>query len=80
MGFEIGPDEIANRFGFHPATDETRDKHVHVREAFIDLANDLTLLLPESREKSLAFTALQEAAMWSNASIACNLAPLKRGE
>jgi len=73
-------DEIANRFGFHPATDETREMHSHVRESFIDLANELNSFLPESREKSLFLTALQEAAMWANASIACNLAPLKLGE
>lgn len=80
MGFNIDSAEVNNRFGFHPATEETRPKHAQVRESFIDFVNELNGILPESREKSLAFTALQEAAMWSNAAIACNLAPLKLGE
>lgn len=78
--YTVDGDEIENRFGFHPATDETREKHLEIREAFIELGKLLVELLPESREKSLAFTALQEASMWSNAAVACNLAPLKLGE
>lgn len=73
--FSIEGEEIKKRFGFHPATDETRGLHQGVRQNFIDLAERLAEMLPESREKSLAFTALQEAAMWSNAAVACNLAP-----
>lgn len=78
--FVLDQSEIENRFGFHPATDETRELHQTVREAFVSLGVELAGLLPEGREKSLAFTALQEASMWSNAAIACNLAPLKLGE
>lgn len=76
MGLNLGVDEIDKRFGFHPATDITRPMHESIRAKYIELAEFLDVILPDSREKSLAFTALQEAAMWSNASVACNLAPL----
>lgn len=73
--FSIENEEIKKRFGFHPATDQTRGLHQSVRQTFMETAEILSQILPESREKSLAFTALQEAAMWSNAAVACNLAP-----
>lgn len=72
--------EIDNRFGFHPATDDTRERHQNAREAFIAMAQVVVELVPKGREQALALTALQEAAMWTNAGIACNLAPLKLGE
>lgn len=68
--------DLQNRFGYHKANDKTIPMHQEVRGMFLDMAEALNSLLPEGREKSLAFTALQEAAMWSNASVACNLAPL----
>lgn len=77
---QVGQSEIANRFGFHPTTDETREKHQRVREAFIDLACELDEMLPAGRESALVLTHLQQASMWANAAIACNLAPLKLGE
>jgi len=80
MGFEINRSELENRFGFHPATEETREKHQFVRESFIDFTDGLLAELPEGREKSLVVTALEEASMWANAAIARNLAPLKLGE
>lgn len=69
-------DDLKNRFGYHKATEETIPMHQEIRGMFLDLASELNDILPEGREKSLVFTALQEAAMWSNASVACNLAPL----
>lgn len=70
------PAEISNRFGFHPATADTIPLHEATRAHFIWLATWITEFVPEGRERALALTALQEAAMWSNAGIACNLAPL----
>ena len=57
-------------FGYHKATDVTLPKHREVRKMFINLALALDELLDDGREKSLAMTTLQEAAMWSNASVA----------
>lgn len=76
---QIGEDDIKNRFGFHPATEQTKAQHQIVRSAFIELAAMLDELLPPGRESALVMTKLQEAAMWANASVACNLAPLVLG-
>lgn len=76
MGQFTTNEDLENRFGFHKATEETAPMHQWTRELFLEVATALNAKLPEGREKSLAFTALQEAAMWSNAAIACNMAPL----
>ena len=36
------------------------------------LAEQINILCPESREKSLALTSLQQTIVWANASIAIN--------
>lgn len=77
MGFTVDRHELENRFGFHPATDETRELHKNVRQGFINFSDELLSVLPEGREKSLVVTALEEASMWANAAIARNLAPLQ---
>jgi hypothetical protein len=68
---------IDNDFGFHPATDESRPRHEEVRKSFKALAHRMTQVVPAGRQQSLMLTALQEAAMWANAGIACELAPLE---
>lgn len=70
----IGKEEIEHRFGFHKATVEgdnaTLPRHREVRLAYRAFAEKLDELLPDSREKSLVFTALQEASMWTHCAIA----------
>ena len=68
---------VVNDFGFHPANDVTRPKHEAIRDVFRKLAEFIIDTTPASREQSLALTALQEAAMWSNAAVAVNLAALE---
>lgn len=66
-------DDIDNRFSYHPPTKPgTREAHEFVRAACRNLAETLVPILPESREKSLAITKLEEAMFWANASIARN--------
>ena len=77
---QVTHSELENRFGFHPATDQTRELHQNVRESFIDFTSELLSFLPDGREQALVVTALEEASMWANAAIARNLAPLKLGE
>lgn len=72
----IGLTEIRRRLGFHPGSPATAPLYEANRESAIELAIEWDHRLPDSREKSLALTALQEALMWANAAIACNLAPL----
>jgi len=72
---EINEDSL-HRLGYHKVTPETLPKHAQVRRHFLWLDSWLMENLPYGREQALARSALQEAAMWSNAAIACNLAPL----
>lgn len=62
--------ELTTRFAFHPATPVTGPKHDEIRSACLALAGLIVGATPESREQSLAITALEEAMMWANAAIA----------
>lgn len=70
----LGAEEIENRFGFHKATiegdDATKPKHADIRAAFKDFAEYLDDVLRDGRYKSLAFTELEVASMWSHKSVA----------
>ena len=63
---------IENSFTYHPPKDYQVGKYIAIRKTAKDLANMIDQLCPESRERSLAFTKLEEAVMWANASIARN--------
>lgn len=64
--------EIVKRFSFHLATEVTGPQHYVIRARCMELAYSLNDLLPDSREKSEAFTHLEDVMMWSNACIARN--------
>lgn len=70
----VGPREIESRFGFHEATiegkDATQPKHAELRHMFREFAMRLDEMLPDNRTKSLCFTELETASMWSHKSIA----------
>lgn len=68
-------EDLEQSFGFHPATDDTAPKHARVREECLYLAIWLNAQLPEGRQKSLTFTALEEVMYRANAAIAMD-APL----
>lgn len=71
MSCDLELAEVENRFTFHPANSEGRqDAHNDVREGCRELAVKLYHLLPNSREKSLAITALDDCQQWGNAAIA----------
>lgn len=63
-------DEIRNRFTYHKPVDGQEWMYQSIREAGKTLAGLIDLLCPDSREKSLAITKVEEAVMWANASIA----------
>lgn len=77
----IGKEEIENRFGFHKAAIEgpnaTNEMHKDLRHAFKMFAEILDEVVPDGRYKSLAFTELEVASMWSHKGIA-QTAPLIR--
>lgn len=63
---------INNNFEYHPTTDEQVVSYEVIRSQAKGLALDIQSRCPESREKSLAFTKLEECVMWANAAIARN--------
>lgn len=65
-------DEIKNNFKYHAPTDSQVDRYGDIRDKGHELALLINLNCPESREKSIAFTKIEEAIMWANASIARN--------
>lgn len=71
----LGLLEIVKRLGFHPATTRTIPIFEENRHRAIELALYYDETLPESREKSLCLTALQETNMWANAAVAIHLSP-----
>lgn len=65
--------DIEKRFSFHPVrSDADRVAHEEMRDKAKKLAEFINLMVPDSREKSLSITALEEALMWANAGIARN--------
>lgn len=67
----MSPEEITNRFSFHPAdTPQRVAAHNQTRVICGQVATLLDALVPDGREKALAFTHLEEVMMWSNAAIA----------
>ena len=64
------PQEIEERFQFHAGTEISRPMHTEVRTRHRELAHWVNDHVPDSRESSLALTALQESMMWCNAAIA----------
>jgi hypothetical protein len=65
--------EIDKRFDHHPPGAKKTPIHTEVRAAYKELAEELADSLPESREKSLALTALEESGFWAQAAIARNI-------
>jgi len=72
---KIDADEIEKRFTHHPPTGEKVAVHENIRLIYRQLADEVSNTLGESREKSLAITALEESLMWANAAIARNPLP-----
>jgi hypothetical protein len=63
-------DELQARFTYHAPKDGQPERYQRIRDAGRQLAVLLDAECPESREKSLAVTKLEEAVMWANAAIA----------
>lgn len=64
------PQELETRFTYHAPSGDQAERYQRIRAAAAQFAAMLDGLVPESREKSLALTNLEQAVMWSNAAIA----------
>lgn len=63
-------ERIEQNFSYHAPAEGQPELYERIRGKAKELAYLLQEECPESREKSLAMTKLEECVMWSNASIA----------
>lgn len=64
--------DLENRFTYHPPKPGQAETYQGLRSMALDFARAIDAACPDSREKSLAITHLEDAVMWANASIARN--------
>ena len=64
--------DLEKRFTYHPPKGEQPALYEKIRFNGRNLAEMIDEECPDSREKSLALTKLEEAVMWANAAIARN--------
>ena len=63
---------IENNFTYHEPKEGQPVKYKGIRDMAKDFAHIIESFVPDSREKSLAMTKLEEAVFWANAGIARN--------
>jgi len=63
---------LENNFTYHKPKEGQPERYQIIRDDAKELAYTIQELCPESRERSLAMTKLEEVSMWANASIARN--------
>ena len=64
--------DIETRFVYHAPHGDQVKRYEKIRALGYNLAERLNELCPDSREKSIAITKLEESIMWANAAIARN--------
>ena len=64
--------DLENVFTYHKPKGDQQERYEDIRGEAKGLAAAIICLSPESRERSLALTKLEEAVMWANAGIARN--------
>ena len=62
--------DLQNRFTYHPPKENQPGRYQIIRDKAHLFAIYLDEYCPESREKSLAITHLEEVVFWANAAIA----------
>jgi hypothetical protein len=66
------PEDLQKRFTYHPPKGDQAHRYELIRDIARNFAETIDRLAPDSREKSLAVTHLEESVMWANAAIARN--------
>lgn len=64
--------QIENHFKYHAPKDGQVEKYNELRAKAKEFAYLINDLCPNSNEKALALTNLEQSVMWANASIARN--------
>lgn len=65
-------EQLKEIFTYHAPFGTQVVRYQELRQKAYEIAGLINTSCPESREKSLAITNLQQAIMWANASIAIN--------
>lgn len=65
-------EDIDNNYVYHAPKQGQPEKYEALRAKAKELAEMINKSCPESREKAVAFTQLETAMFWANASIARN--------
>ena len=64
--------DLENRFTYHAPKPGQPEIYERIRSEALSYAALIYNYCPDSRERSLAITKLEEAVLWANASIARN--------
>jgi hypothetical protein len=64
--------DLDNRFTYHKPKNDQALRYEMIRDWARQFAASIDEKCPDSREKSLAITHLEESVMWANAAIARN--------
>jgi len=67
---DMDSDDLKNRFTYHAPKGDQAKRYEEIRDYAHGCASLVNGQCPESREKSLALTHLEEAVFWANAAIA----------
>ena len=65
-------EDLSNIFTYHSPKGDQPYKYEEIRNLAHSLARLICEYSPDSRERSLSITKLEEAVMWANAGIARN--------
>lgn len=69
---EKAAEQIEKAFTYHAPKGDQPTRYTELRDKAKELAVLINFHCPDSREKSLALTKLEEAVMWANSAIARN--------
>ena len=64
--------DLQNRFTYHAPKNDQPARYEDIRKTGREFAEVVNAHCPDSRERSLAITKIEEAVMWANAAIARN--------
>lgn len=64
--------QIENNFKYHSPKEGQPEIYTSIREKAKELAYLIDEVVPNSREKSVAMTNLEQTVMWANAGVARN--------